>query len=119
MDSESLDTTFALLSDTRRRYVLYDLSRTNGATSLSELAERVVALETGESPTVVSDERRREVELSLAHVHLPKLADAGVVEFDGRSGDVVFVNESGTLERVLEFAGQVEDATTTCPGGSE
>ena len=52
MNSESLDTTFALLSDARRRYVLYDLSRTNGTTSLSELVERVAALETGESPAV-------------------------------------------------------------------
>ena len=78
---ESIDVVFELLSDRHRRtlcrYVM-EVDRT--VFSVDELA---TALAEGD-PSV--DRERLEVE--LVHVHLPTLADRGVLEYDARSATV-------------------------------
>lgn len=68
-------TIFDLLSHSRRRLALYSLVRTVGALELDDLAERIAIAESDRE----SDDR---IATSLAHVHLPKLAEAGVVGYD-------------------------------------
>jgi predicted transcriptional regulator len=68
----SVDDCFHLVADSRRRYVL-DAMVEGEARSVSELADRIA----DRSPT-----DRERAATSLRHVHLPKLAEYGVVAHD-------------------------------------
>ncbi|WP_254536726.1 DUF7344 domain-containing protein [Halomarina litorea] len=75
------DSLFDALRDDRRRVVVRALLE-RGERSVEDLVNTVVAHEGG-------DDTRRSVALSLVHRHLPRLADAGFVEYDGPTGTVV------------------------------
>lgn len=79
--SGELDRRFGILSDRRRRFVLLALAEESGAYTLRDLAERVVAWEEGKLPREVTEEERKRASVSLYHVHLPKLDDAGMIEY--------------------------------------
>ena len=76
--SNSLDTAFELLARERRRKVLYCLRDSDGLLSLSELADRIAEREASKSAGDVY----QEITISLSQVHLPKLEDAGVIDYD-------------------------------------
>ena len=84
-----------MLSNQRRRYVLYYLNQHPGTVSLRDLAERIAAWENDVAVDELDYKQRKRVYTSLQQSHLPKLDDAGLVEFDKRSGAVV---PSATLE---------------------
>lgn len=71
--TEALDELFEVLAHQCRRTVVAELSRA-GPTDVESLAEEVAA--TDEQLT------KTDAEISLVHSHLPRLEDAGVVEFD-------------------------------------
>ena len=85
---------FEMLSSRRRRHALQMLADTD-ETDLGTLAEQVAAWENEKPVSAVSSNERKRVYTSLQQSHLPKLDDAGLVEFDKRSGAVV---PSATLE---------------------
>lgn len=87
---------FDLLSDARRRGVLYALEL-NERTNLDTLGERLARWERKAGRTTTADEIRT----SLVHAHLPRLADAGVVEFDAATGTVEATDEVDTLRPFL------------------
>lgn len=68
-----------LLASARRRAVLTVLAGTDGEIDLDELAPAVAAREeeAGDGPA--------DVRVTLHHVHLPMLADAGVLDYDHES----------------------------------
>jgi hypothetical protein len=80
------DDAFRLLQSGRRRAVLRFLSTTpsEGPFSVAALA-RVVAAVEADDP---SDERVERVRTALYHTHLPRLAAAGVVAYDGERGRI-------------------------------
>jgi hypothetical protein len=80
--TESLDDAFALLADQRRRLLLAVMRTYGEALTLPDAAEEVAVRETGHNVTEISAERVREVYLSLYHDHLPRLVDAGLLEYD-------------------------------------
>lgn len=67
-----------------RQLVLETLATTDGPVALSELAHEIATRETAHGPGGSTEEMR----ISLYHIHLPKLAEAGLIEFD-REHDVV------------------------------
>lgn len=79
-----LDRVYAVLNHPRRRLIL-DIVSGVDLVSIRELAERIAAVENDVALGSVTDEQRRVVGVSLHHVHVPKLTDAGVirVEDDG------------------------------------
>ncbi len=97
----SLDLVFDILADQRRRYALYYLyGSSDGVATVDEIADHVVSLEEyGDSV----DDHRLHVVTSLQHMHLPKLEDAGVLEYDPRSETVRYWNQP-SLEEWLEHA---------------
>ncbi|GAB3027384.1 DUF7344 domain-containing protein [Natronobiforma cellulositropha] len=96
-----LNLVFDVLSDERRRYALYYLyDMPDGVATVSEITEYVLRLETDSPP---SDDHRTQVLTTLQHVHLPKLADAGVLEHDIRSATVRYWGQP-SLEEWLEHA---------------
>ena len=73
---------FGLLSDQRRRLLL-EVMRTYGESlTLPDAAEEVAERETGRHVVDLPAERIKRVYVSLYHDHLPRLVDAGVLEYD-------------------------------------
>jgi hypothetical protein len=76
------DTLFELLSNSRRRAVLYVLYTRGRETPLSELVDEVARLDRDGPERSVSDPERNRVYVSLYQTHLPKLDGHGLVTFD-------------------------------------
>ncbi|MFB6131132.1 MAG: hypothetical protein ABEJ28_09960 [Salinigranum sp.] len=99
--SDPLDALLTTLSKPRRRRTLSILAERDGETHERDLAVRVAAVESGTSPTAVSDAEARAVLVDLRHVHLPKLESGALVvrDTDRRTvtvTDVVFEREALT-----------------------
>lgn len=105
IDSHSIDeeipTTaiFDLLSDRRRRYALHYLSEQVGAVELSDLAEQVALCE-GDPST----DRFERVCTGLFHSHLPRMEDAGVVQYDPTRETVELTGAADQLAPYLKLA---------------
>jgi len=97
-----LDASFRALADNRRRIVLTQLLQHNELT-LADLAELVIEQERGEPVTAVSDERVRDLYLTLYHSHLPVLEESGLVRYE-QELDLVAKTErtESLLRRVQE-----------------
>lgn len=70
------------LTDQRRRAALSILVNDSDSISASDLAAHVVAQEGANELVEVSEREHAEVLTELHHVHLPKLADAGLIDYD-------------------------------------
>lgn len=102
----SLDAMLDLLANSHRRYLLEYLRELPDRTgSFEEASKHVIrreAARTGEQPNHDS------VQSMLQHVHLPKLADAGIVEYDVRSQAIRYQpNErlEALFDRIRDFEG--------------
>ncbi|WP_132058461.1 DUF7344 domain-containing protein [Halorussus amylolyticus] len=102
--------TFDLLANARRRGVLYAVGR-DGAATVADLAERIAAWqgdEEGPSPEAVHT--------SLVHAHLPKLEDAGAVEYDRERDVVTLTPRAADLEPYLRHTSERESSP---PAGAD
>lgn len=79
---ESADMLFSCLADQRRRMLLNYLSEHRKPCSINELARELSSRTTETAADEVKYDRINEMEISLFHLHVPKLEDAGVVEMD-------------------------------------
>ena len=79
---ESVDDAFELLANARRRLFLQVMRTYGEQLTLPDAAEEVAVRETGRSVTDLSAERVANVYISLYHDHLPRLVDAGLLEYD-------------------------------------
>lgn len=103
IDSARLGTAFHVLSDRRRRYLLYRLvSTADGVAERSELVDAVRAFEMadGDTADVPTEEA---CGADLHHRQLPRLDEAGVIDYDARQGTVRY-RGTPTLEEWLEHA---------------
>lgn len=82
------DELFDVLSSDRRRYVIQVLEETSGSIDLHTLARQVAAREISAPPGEVPDDRTETVATSLYHLHLPKLSDIEVIEYDAEANCV-------------------------------
>lgn len=80
--AESIDEAFELLANTRRRLLLEVMGTYEEQLTLPDAAEEVAVRETGRAVTDLSAERVANVYISLYHDHLPRLVDAGLLEYD-------------------------------------
>lgn len=99
---DNQDDLFAALSHTHRRVVLQYLRTTGTPVSLDDIVTKLVAWEADQSSSNESAADRATFEVSLPHVHLPKLADAGLIEYDAAEQIVAFADETSELESHLE-----------------
>lgn len=82
MTIRSKDELFQILSNSRRRYIIYYLSQDGPELSLKDLATKVAAVEGEMAESEVTPDERQRVYISLYQTHLPKLQDADVVTYD-------------------------------------
>ncbi|WP_410767659.1 transcriptional regulator [Haloferax sp. DFSO60] len=95
MTNLSKDELFRILSNSRRRQIIYFLHREGDKLSLKELAAMVAARENETSVADVTDEERQRVYISLYQTHLPKLEAADLVVYD---------DEARTVDLVVDVA---------------
>ncbi|EMA29968.1 DUF7344 domain-containing protein [Haloarcula japonica] len=100
-DSLPLDDRLSLLSSHYRRYFLYGLSQYTTPVSLAVLTDTVTEFEHGTPAEQYRDERLK-IYTALYHNHLPRLVDAGVVEYN-QSEDMVDIGPNASaLAPLLE-----------------
>lgn len=111
--SVSQQTTFDLLSHRYRRFVLHFLAtRSNGVSDRLELA--TVVSEAVHDEGVSPEDDLDRIVTELHHVHLPKLADANVLDYDDRTGYVRYWGEP-TIEEFATRAVAVGDSALSSP----
>lgn len=84
----SVETLFDVLESSHRRFVLSNLSNSPPPVKIDDLAERIASAEAGAAVADASSEMVNEIEILLYHVHLPKMADVGLVTYDSSEGTV-------------------------------
>lgn len=99
--SLSLDATFDMLAHSERRIILQMLvSSSDHTATIDELVTRLVQHEadkTGEMPNPDG------IETQIHHVHLPKMENVGLIEYDARSEEIRYWPDD-RLERWLQRA---------------
>lgn len=102
--SESADLTpdsvFDLLSNHRRRMVLYYLRQNRGAVGVQELAAEVASIENDVEVDELTNQQRKRVYVSLYQTHLPKMAEMGIIEYD-KEGGAVSLSDKSDIDRYL------------------
>ncbi|WP_210424076.1 DUF7344 domain-containing protein [Halorussus ruber] len=102
----SRDLVFDVLKNRRRRYALHYLRRADDTVQLSELAEQVAAWENDIEVEAISAAERKRVYTALYQSHLPKLDDAGIVEYNQNRGIVKLSGAAEQLDVYLDLEAQ-------------
>lgn len=102
-----VDTLYGLLSESRRRFVLYELME-RGEVTVDGVARRIVEHETGEHDDGSAKPLERSVPISLVHTHLPRLADCGLVEYDAATGTVAAGERFDEARETIARANAIE-----------
>lgn len=102
-----LDAVYDVLSERRRRYVLYYL-RDHATVSVQVVAEQIVEWESEPATEGVPVNQRGRVALDLAHRHLPRLAEADLIEYDREAKEIESAEIPAPLEHHLLLARDLE-----------
>jgi hypothetical protein len=94
-DELPLDVTFEILKNRRRRLILGYLENEADPTPIGELAEHIAAIENNIDTRQLDSQQRKRVYIGLYQCHLPKMDDAGVIEYNQTRG-LVELNDSAT-----------------------
>ena len=78
----TVDEAFRLLANHRRRLFIQVMCEFREELTLPDAAEEVASRETRRPIVDISAERIADVYISLYHDHLPRLVDAGLLEYD-------------------------------------
>ncbi|OYR54063.1 hypothetical protein DJ73_06035 [Halorubrum sp. Ea1] len=85
----SEDELFDVLSNQRRRFAVHLLKREEeDRIAIGDMAEQIAAWENGIETTEITGNERKRVYTALQQSHLPKMDEAGVVEFNKDRGVV-------------------------------
>lgn len=99
---------FDLLSNSRRRMVLFYLREHGSEITPTELAEEVAAIENDVETADLTHKQRKRVYVSLHQTHLPRLADAGIIEYDRDDGIVRLTEDADVIDSYLTFPREPE-----------
>ena len=101
-DRLSKDVIFELLKNRRRREVLTYLLEAEGTVTLGELAEQIAAWENDTTVNALSSDQRKRVYVALYQTHLPKMDDAGIIEYDQDRGLIELSDNADLLMMYLD-----------------
>lgn len=106
-ESADFDSVLDLCRDQHRRIVLAVLTAERRALTLDELTEAVLEYNHQTPMTEVSEDVMARVHLSFHHVHLPKLASEGLIDYDP---EAQLVEPTERFDQVQPMLGTVLDA---------
>ncbi len=115
----SADTILELLANRRRRYLLYALRDRDEPIELSRLAEQIAGWEQNQPPDEVAKNEYKSVYVSSVQCHVPKLADAGVVDHNPDNHTVILGSRFDQLEPYLRVVVQDEPENSTLQAALE
>lgn len=98
----SKDVIFELLKNRRRREVLTYLLEAEGTVTLGELAEQIAAWENDTTVNALSSDQRKRVYVALYQTHLPKMDDAGIIDYDQDRGLIELSDNADLLMMYLD-----------------
>lgn len=84
----SRDDLFSLLRNERRREVIRTLQEADGPLDLRDLSEHIAAIENDCNVAAVTYKQRKRVQTALYQMHLPKLDERDIIEYDRRAGRI-------------------------------
>ncbi|WP_238717531.1 DUF7344 domain-containing protein [Natronorubrum halophilum] len=113
----SLDSMYGILSEPRRRYVLYYFLDNDHA-NIEELSLQIVAWEQRISIDEVSEEQTQRLTSSLIHTHIPLLAGHGLVDYDSRTGDIIIADGFADIRVTANRARSIEEGEVELTGSS-
>lgn len=103
-DDLTRDEIFTMLSNRRRRWVLHVLKQSEEQeVDLRTLVDRISSWEYDTPADELPWKKRKRVYTALRQSHLPKLAKAGVIEYDQNQGKVTLTDEAYELQLYLEY----------------
>ena len=105
----SKDVIFELLKNRRRREVLAYLLEAEETVTLGELAEQIAAWENDTDVNALSSDQRKRVYVALYQTHLPKMDDAGIVEYDQDRGLISLADNADLLMMYLDTDNHKQD----------
>lgn len=105
--SESLDAVFRALADHRRRCICHYLARSDGPMAVTELAELVAASMSEKTRAVLTSAEIEKTRAELHQMHLPKLEEVGIVDYDDEEGTVSLAESPG-VEACLRAVSDVD-----------
>jgi hypothetical protein len=100
-EGPSQDLVFDILSNPRRRYVLYHLQENEEPVELGPLSEAIAAWENNVDEDELTSQQRKRVYVSLYQTHIPKMADGGIIEYDSDAGTVRLSEEGRRFQQSL------------------
>lgn len=102
LDVDRLESALDALASQRRLCALAVLRRREAPLSVSDLADEVAVCESDASYDRISETTFAQVYTSLYHVHLPKLRDADVVDYDSEAETVSLSEDAVHVERIID-----------------
>jgi|APHM01.1.fsa_nt_gi hypothetical protein len=103
-------TTYEVLSNERRRYVVYLLKQDGGRIAIGEMAEQVAAWEYDISVQQVMGDQRKRVYTALQQTHLPMMDDAGLIVFNKDRG---IVTPEPAVQKIEVYQESADEETTS------
>lgn len=97
----SPDLVFEILSNTRRRMVLYYLRQFGGPVTVQQLAGEIAAIENDVTVDELTRQQRKRVYVSLYQTHLPKLEDTGIIQYDDDREEVQLTDRAHEMDSYL------------------
>lgn len=92
-----LDDILHVLAVYYRRWILYALMERE-RTTIDAVASELRTIDKAVTGETLTETR---IMIRLHHIDLPKLADAGLIEYDRRNGDIILTNDSDELRNLL------------------
>jgi len=111
MNGDSLDSSLTLVADQHRRRLINHLRHNgNGEVRIDNLVDQLHQAE----PAAIDGRQktRNQLAIQLNHIHLPKLANHGVIDHDHERGTIEYQPDK-QIETVLE--GLPEEPSVTNP----
>lgn len=105
-----LDTIFDILRNQRRRLAIEYLRRKDTSTDLSELTEYIAAVENDKPVDDLTSSERKRVYVSLYQTHIPKMEDAGMLEFEQDRKGIDLLPLAKQLFPYLDIEGSQEES---------
>ena len=118
------DDVFEILSNHRRRMVLYYLRQHGDSAGVKELAEEIAAMENDVPVDELTSQQQKRVYVSLYQTHLPKMAETNVIDYDKDEGIVSLTEQTSDIDDYLTTGGQptypwrIHYAILTAVGGA-
>ena len=95
------------LAEQRRRHVLYYLKDERHA-ELEAIAQQIAAWEHKTQPAELDEQTCKTMQVTLHQIQLPKLEDAGLIEYDRRNKSLRYYDLPAYIEQLLDDCATVE-----------